>query len=117
MVLSILNAMITPGQAWRGRDLRWGADSPLCFNPVLYRRRNLIEPPVSGLRRDKRVATQSDKLGVYHLAFVQFGTTHDLLELLFSNGFWIGTRIPSTGTFRLLIRRLEVLPYSSSRRG
>ncbi len=59
---------------------------PPAFDRELYRRRNVVERRVRGLKRYRRIATRSDKLAVNYLAFVQLAIARDLLELLFSNG-------------------------------
>ncbi len=69
----------------RGRRRRKRGRPP-AFDAELYRRRNVVERRVRGLKRYRRIATRSDKLAVNYLAFVQLAIARDLLELLFSNG-------------------------------
>ena len=59
---------------------------PPAFDRALYRRRNVIERAVRGLKRFRRVATRHEKLAVNYFAFVQLAVARNLLELLFSNG-------------------------------
>lgn len=68
-----------------GKRRRKRGRSP-AFDRELYRRRNVVERRVRGLKRYRRFAMRSDKLAVNYLAFVQLGVIRDLLELLFSNG-------------------------------
>ena len=47
---------------------------PICFSPLLYRARNLVERFFNRLEYCLRIATRYDKLAANHLAFVQLAS-------------------------------------------
>jgi transposase len=47
---------------------------PICFNPYLYRARNLIERFFNKIKQCRRVATRYDKLAANYLAFVKLAS-------------------------------------------
>ena len=59
---------------------------PPAFDRELYRRRNVVERRVRGLKRYRRLSERREKLATNFIAFVQLAVARDLLELLFSNG-------------------------------
>ena len=48
--------------------------NPICFSPLLYRARNLVERFFNRLKYCPRIATRYDKLAANHLAFVQLAS-------------------------------------------
>ena len=44
---------------------------PICFSPVLYRERNLVERFFNKLKYFRRIATRYDKLGSSYLAMIK----------------------------------------------
>ena len=45
-----------------------------CFNPHLYRARNLVERFSNKIKQCRRIATRYDKLAANYLAFVQLAS-------------------------------------------
>ena len=64
-----------------GYDADWMANisgnaiaNAICFSPLLYRARNLMERFFNRLEYCPRIATRYDKLAANHLAFVQLAS-------------------------------------------
>jgi transposase len=53
---------------------RCNRSEPICFNPYLYRARNLVERFFNKIKHCRRVATRYDKLAANYLAFVQLAS-------------------------------------------
>jgi transposase len=53
---------------------RCNRSEPICFNPYLYRARNLVERFFNKIKYCRRIATRYDKLKANRLAFVQLAS-------------------------------------------
>jgi transposase len=60
--------------AWANIPPRRNRKDALCFNPYLYRARNLVERFFNKIKQCRRVATRYDKLAANYLAFVQLAS-------------------------------------------
>ena len=47
---------------------------PICFNPRLYRARNLVERFFNKIKQCRRIATRYDKLAANYLAFIKLAS-------------------------------------------
>jgi transposase len=52
----------------------YNCKDPICFNPYLYRARNLIERFFNRIKQCRRVATRYDKLAANYLAFIKLAS-------------------------------------------
>jgi transposase len=59
---------------------------PLGFDPVAYRRRNVIERRVGWLKERRRIATRFEKLAVHFLAVLNLAVLQLYLRVGFANG-------------------------------
>jgi transposase len=60
--------------AWANIPPKRNRKDPICFNPYLYRARNLIERFFNKIKQCRRVATRYDKLAANYLAFVKLAS-------------------------------------------
>jgi transposase len=91
----VLAATLTPGQAHESKQLdpllsmvkvgRRRSGRPPSLDRELYKRRNVVERAVGGLKRFRRLATRYEKLAVNFMAFVQLGIAMQPLKLMFSD--------------------------------
>src|SRR5713101_3684641 len=57
--------------AWANIPPKRNRKDPICFNPYLYRARNLIERFFNKIKQCRRIATRYDKLAANDLAFIK----------------------------------------------
>lgn len=57
--------------AWANIPPRSNRKDPVCFSPVLYKERNLVERFFNKLKYFRRIATRYDKLGSTYLAMIK----------------------------------------------
>jgi transposase len=60
--------------AWANIPPKRNRKDPICFNPYLYRARNLIERFFNKIKQCRRVATRYDKLAANYLAFIKLAS-------------------------------------------
>jgi transposase len=60
--------------AWANIPPKRNRKDPICFNPYLYRARNLVERFFNKIKQCRRVATRYDKLAANYLAFVKLAS-------------------------------------------
>jgi transposase len=60
--------------AWANIPPKRNRRGPICFNPYLYRARNLVERFLNKIKQCRRVATRYDKLAANYLAFVKLAS-------------------------------------------
>ena len=66
-----LRAMISAQGAWANIPPKSNRKNPVCFSPLLYKKRNLIERFFNKLKYFRRIATRYDKLGSIFLAMAK----------------------------------------------
>ena len=60
--------------AWTNIPPKRNRKDPICFSPLLYRARNLIERFFNKIKQCRRVATGYDKLAANYLAFIKLAS-------------------------------------------
>ena len=66
-----LRAAVTKRKAWANIPPKTNRKDPICFSPLLYRARNLVERFFNKAKQFRRVATRYDKLAENYLAALQ----------------------------------------------
>ena len=66
-----LRAMISAQGVWANIPPKSNRRNPVCFSPLLYKKRNLIERFFNKLKYFRWIATRYDKLGTVFLAMAK----------------------------------------------
>lgn len=65
---TILRTVVTERKAWANIPPKANRKDPMCFNPFLYKARNLVERFFNKAKHFRRIATRYDKLAENYLA-------------------------------------------------
>lgn len=69
-----IRALVNEQGAWANIPPKRNRRDPICFNPYLYRSRNLVERFFNKIKQCRRIATRYDKLAVNYLAFIKLAS-------------------------------------------
>ena len=69
-----IRALAAKRGAWANIPPRSNRNEPICFSPLLYRARNMVERFFNKIKQCRRVATRYDKLAANYLAFIQLAS-------------------------------------------
>ena len=69
-----ISTLVSTRSAWANISPKRIRTEPICFNPHLYRARNLVERFFNKIKQCRRVATRYDKLAANYLAFIQLAS-------------------------------------------
>ena len=69
-----VRALAAESGVWANIPRRCNRNEPICFNPDLYRARNLVERFFNKIKQCRRVATRYDKFAANDLAIIQLAS-------------------------------------------
>ena len=69
-----IRALVGQQGAWANIPPKQNRKEPICFNPYLYRARNLVEQFFNKIKQCRRIATRYDRLAANYLAFIKLAS-------------------------------------------